>query len=272
MIKAEHYHLSGAAVNLPFSRKDVYKIWLLGRGGYLHLPDVSIALTKPALFFANPLVPYAYENDSIERSGYWCVFTQDFLPSADRTTGWADVFPFALGSEAVFLLHEPQLAAVTALFTQLIAELDSTYAYKYEAVRHYIGLLLHEGRKRQPTRATRPQPNAAARLTGLFLDALERQFPIETPQRPLTLKKASDYATQLAVHVNHLNAVVREVTGKPTSVHLAERVLHEAQALLKHTTWSIADIAYSLGFEYPNHFNNFFRKHTGTTPLAFRRR
>ena len=45
----------------------------------------------------------------------------------------------------------------------------------------------------------------------------------------------------------------------------------EAKALLHHTSWSTAEIAYSLGFEYPTYFNNFFKKHTGTTPLTFRR-
>jgi AraC-like DNA-binding protein len=38
-----------------------------------------------------------------------------------------------------------------------------------------------------------------------------------------------------------------------------------------HTDWGVGEIAYSLGFEYPTYFNNFFKKHTGTTPLTFRR-
>ncbi|WP_235917492.1 helix-turn-helix domain-containing protein [Hymenobacter busanensis] len=71
--------------------------------------------------------------------------------------------------------------------------------------------------------------------------------------------------------MNHLNRAVKEATGKPTTVHIAERIIGEAKALLHHTSWSTAEIAYSLGFEYPTYFNNFFKKHTGTTPLAFRK-
>jgi AraC family transcriptional activator of pobA len=41
--------------------------------------------------------------------------------------------------------------------------------------------------------------------------------------------------------------------------------------LLAHTDWSVGEIAYSLGLEYPTYFNNFFKKHTGGTPLTFQR-
>ena len=75
----------------------------------------------------------------------------------------------------------------------------------------------------------------------------------------------------LNVHANHLNRAVKEVTGKPTTTHISERIISEAKALLQHTDWNIAEIAYALGFEYPTYFNNFFKKITGTNPkISFR--
>jgi AraC-like DNA-binding protein len=65
---------------------------------------------------------------------------------------------------------------------------------------------------------------------------------------------------------------VKEVTGKPTSVHISERIVAEAKALLQHTDWSVADIAYGLGFEYPTYFNNYFKRSTGVTPGSYRRK
>lgn len=35
--------------------------------------------------------------------------------------------------------------------------------------------------------------------------------------------------------------------------------------------WSVAEIACCLGFAYPTYFHNFFKKQTGTTPLAYRK-
>jgi AraC-like DNA-binding protein len=122
----------------------------------------------------------------------------------------------------------------------------------------------------QPSENLDQHKDAASRITSVFLELLERQFPVESPNKPLQLKTAQDYAQNLALHVNYLNRMVKEVTGRPTSAHIAERIISEAKALLQHTDWNIADIAYALGFEYPSYFNNYFKRMTGTNPSSLR--
>src|SRR5690606_37310415 len=99
----------------------------------------------------------------------------------------------------------------------------------------------------------------------------ERQFPVDSMQNSLRLTTAKDYAGRLSVHVNHLNRSVKEVTGRTTTEHISNRIALEAQALIRHSDWSISEIAYSLGFEYPAHFTNFYKKKTGQTPPSLRR-
>ena len=84
------------------------------------------------------------------------------------------------------------------------------------------------------------------------------------------LRTAKDYADRLAVHVNHLNKVLKENTGKTTTDIISSRILQEAKILLKQTDWNVSEIAYSLGFEQVAHFSNFFRKQTAMPPVAFR--
>lgn len=103
------------------------------------------------------------------------------------------------------------------------------------------------------------EKNAATRITGMFKDLLERQFPLESASGSLKFRSAQDFAQAMSVHVNYLNRCVKSVTGKPTSGHISERIMTEAKALLRYTDWSIADIAYSLGFEYLTYFNNYFK-------------
>lgn len=122
----------------------------------------------------------------------------------------------------------------------------------------------------EPSENYEQNKNASSRLTSVFLELLERQFPIETIANPLQLRTAQHYAQHLNVHINYLNRAVKEVTGKSTTTHITERIATEAKALLQHTEWSISEIAYALGFEYPTYFNNFFKKQTGTNPTAFR--
>ena len=95
-------------------------------------------------------------------------------------------------------------------------------------------------------------------------------FPVVSSDNPLQLKTAQDFANSLNVHVNYLNRAVKDVTGKSTTTQISERIVNEAKALLQHTGWNISDIAYSLGFEYPTYFNNFFKRLTGTNPKSFR--
>jgi AraC-like DNA-binding protein len=130
--------------------------------------------------------------------------------------------------------------------------------------------MIHYTLKLQPTETLYQHTDANARITAVFTELLERQFPIESPSQRFTLRSAGDFAKQLAVHVNHLNRAIRSTTGKTTTEHIFERLANEAKVLLKHTNWNISEISYCLGFEEPAHFNHFFKKQTSMTPSAFR--
>jgi AraC family transcriptional regulator, transcriptional activator of pobA len=254
----------------PYSRRDYYKVWVtLGRGK-IHYATRTVDITQPVLIFSNPLVPYSYESTDVH-AGYMCIFTEDFLKESSRKGSLQESPLFKIGSNPVFFLSDDKLNLISELYEKMLAEIDTTYVYRYEVIRNYLNLIIHEGLKMEPALSAIKYHNASERIASLFLELLERQFPIDSPEHALKLKKASDYAESLSVHVNHLNHVVQEITGKSTTAHIAERVIIEATALLKHTNLTIAEIAYCLGFEYPNYFNNFFKKNTGLTPLAVRK-
>jgi AraC-like DNA-binding protein len=113
--------------------------------------------------------------------------------------------------------------------------------------------------------------NASQRITGLFLELLERQFPIDQEHQQVKHKTPSDFAKQLAVHVNHLNKAIKEVTQKTTTQIIAERYLREAKILLKHSIWNVSEIAFALGFKEVPHFNYFFKKYSSVSPMQFRK-
>jgi AraC-like DNA-binding protein len=254
----------------PYSRRDYYKISVVLGKSKLHFADRSFELDRPALIFSNPLVPYSFESEASNRIGFMCIFTEAFLKAGSRLENIQQSTLFKAGSDKVFFLDEPRLAAVKKIYEEMLAELASDYRFKYDVIRNYVTLLIHISLKMQPA-LPEQQVTAATRITSLFMELLERQFPIDSPDQELRLKKAGDFARSLSVHVNHLNHAVSVVTGKPTSTHISERILNEAKALLKHTDWSVSAIAFSLGFEYPTYFNNFFKKNTGLTPLSFRK-
>jgi AraC family transcriptional regulator, transcriptional activator of pobA len=253
-----------------YSRKDFYKICLTTGESKIHYADRSFEQEGSILFFGNPHIPYSWETISTTYVGYTVLFSEDFFKASDRSDSLQNSPLFKIGGTPVFKIDEQQRLFLNTIFQKMIEEQKSDYAYKDDLIRNYINLIIHEALKLQPSEQFDQHKNAASRLTSVFLELLERQFPIESADNPLQLKTAQDYAGALHVHVNYLNRAVKEVTGKSTTTHITERIVSEAKALLQHTGWNIADIAYSLGFEYPTYFNNFFKKLTGTNPKMLR--
>jgi len=255
-----------------FNRRDFYKITLTLHGkSQLMYANRGIEIDKPALVFTNPMVPYSWEGDHVGPDSYFCVFTNEFLQNGNRMESLEESNLFKAGGDPVYFLTDEQASYIGSVFKRMLQESETDYIYKYELIRNQLNLIIHEAIKMQPAVAFYNPQNAASRIAQLFLKLLEKQFPVDSPQYTLVLKKASDYADKLAVHVNHLNAAVREITGKSTTAHINDRILNEAKSLLTHTNWSVAQIARSLGFDYASYFNNFFKKHAGLTPMALRK-
>jgi AraC-like DNA-binding protein len=256
---------------LPYGRRDFYQISLYTGGTtQLHYAGHSLWIDSPALLLYNPHAPYAC-TPVTPLSGYCCLFTSAFMPELGHGLPWQESPLFQLGSSPVFLLTEEQTAFLTHLFQQMLAEANSTYRYKLDLLRTQVQLLLHEALRMQPDGAQLADPTAGSRLAMQFLHLLEAQFPVSSPTQPLSLHTAEACAAHLGVHVNYLSRVLREVTGRSTSAHLAARIAQEAKRLLRYSDWPIADVAEALGFADPTYFNHFFRKHAGASPTSFRR-
>ena len=254
-----------------YGRKQYYKISLLSGANTYHYADQSVRSERNALIFSNPLVPYHWEQpaEDEQQRGLFCVFTEAFLPQL-ASLALPEYPVFRPGGQSVFQLTDAQYQAVEAVFLRMETDLASDYVFKYEVLRHATLDLVHTALRWQPAAALPPHPNAAARIAALFGELLERQFPIESPSQRVRLRFPVEFADQLAIHVNHLNKALKETTGHTTSALLAARLTQEAKALLKHTRWTVSEIAWCLGFEELPHFIHFFKKNAQATPTAFR--
>ncbi len=264
------YQTDSRTTGHTYRRKDFYKISLTTGKYVFHYADRSFETEETILFFGNPRIPYSCEIVSPTHQGYTCLFTEDFLKLSDRSKSLHESPLFKIGGTPILALNPQQRELITVIFQKMLAEQDTAYAFKDELIRNYLHLIIHEALKMQPSQNHYTHKKAAERITSVFFELLERQFPIESPKQPLQLKTAQDFARQLSLHINYLNSAVKEVTGKPTTTHIAERIISEARALLQHTDWPVSDIAFSLGFEYPTYFNNFFKKKTGQIPKSVR--
>jgi AraC family transcriptional activator of pobA len=252
-----------------YVRRDFYKIMLFRGKGVFHFGDESIAVKENTLLFFSPRVPYTYGSLPQDLGGFFCVFKEEFFAGGPRVH--LDEIPlFQPGIKPVFSLTEAQTEEVERLFRKMLDDLNSNYAYRYELIRAYVIELIYYAMKLAPLTYRPADTDAATRITAVFLDLLDRQFPVELSGDRLLLRTPKDFAGRMSIHVNYLNRAVKKETGKTTTEHILERLAAEARAMLRHSDMNISEIAYSLGFQDQAHFNNFFRKRTQTSPSAFR--
>lgn len=255
---------------VQFSYRDFYKVTLIIGTGRLYYADKWILVDRPALLFSNPLVPYAWESISEEQKGLFCIFNEQFVQTEEKNGSLANTPLFKVAGDKVFFLNDEQVSKVLEIYTQMQAEIDSDYIGKLDVLRSYLHLLIHTAMKMQDANRYESNPSAAQRIVELFMELLERQFPIDYPATTLSLRTPADYANRLSIHINHLNKVVKETTGKTTSELIAERIVKESTQYLLHTNLSISEIAFCLGFETTSYFSKYYRKHTGKSATEIR--
>jgi AraC family transcriptional regulator, transcriptional activator of pobA len=256
----------------PHSRRDFFKISLItsAHGTLIHA-DRSILIDRPALVFSNPMIPYCWERLSGSEEGYFCLFTGDFIDPHLKDGGLSQSPLFKVGGYPVLFPPPETISFLQLMFARMEADIMTDYPNRLDLLRAYVQVVMHEALKLAPDDLHYQPVRSSERISSLFLELLERQFPVLSERHIVGLKNANEFAAQLAVHTNHLNKALKEATGKTTSEHIADRLLMEAKALLRNNDWSINSISHCLGFEHGANFNIFFKRGTGKNPTQFRK-
>ncbi|WP_338792787.1 helix-turn-helix transcriptional regulator [Bernardetia sp. MNP-M8] len=252
---------------IPYNRRNYYKVSVIIGKNRVHYADKTFEAEHNTLLFASPHIPYDWNPLTENLSGFFCVFTEEFFHNYGNIKDYPVFNP---SGNSVFSISDEDVKAFSLIYDKMFKEINSDYEYKYDVLRSLVLEIVHKAIRMYPAQKTEVHTNAAMRISNLFLELLERQFPIEDTFQKINFKTPSDFANQLAIHVNYLNKTLKETTQMTTSELIAKRVLQEAKIILKHTKWNISEIAFSLGFEETTHFNNFFKKHLHQTPTQFR--
>jgi AraC family transcriptional activator of pobA len=90
---------------------------------------------------------------------------------------------------------------------------------------------------------------------------------VKTSHQP---KSIPEFAKELNITAVHLNRICNQVRGKSALLIVQEHLIEQAKNYLLHTSYTIAEIAYRLNFEYPNYFARLFKKLNGISPKEYR--
>ncbi|WP_313578806.1 helix-turn-helix transcriptional regulator [Chishuiella sp.] len=254
----------------PYSRRDYYNVSLFIGEGILRYGNTETHVTKPILFIPSPNVSYRWECKTSHQEGFFCLFNQQFFSENKEFDVFKKTSLFKDWSSPIIELKEEQIIFVDFYFREMYRLNQSNYPLKYHNIRNHLAALLHFVLELEGKEYTIDELPSNVRLFRKFDELLNNQFPLGSPANPLLLKSPSDFASQLNVHVNHLNSSIKSVTGQTTTQILKKKIVEESKKLLMFTDWDISQVGYTLGFDEPAYFNNFFKKYTNISPLKYR--
>ena len=217
--------------------------------------------TQGFMYFSSPNQPIEWETTTPWK-GYYINIAEDLISNHQHL-------------EYSFLsygLHEPlslkpeEAFIITQQFEAALREYDKE-AFSTDLLLAYCNLIFaHVGQfyKRQ----FGERKEQYSKLVNEFFFLLGNYYSQNT-ENQIEQPSVNQFAQQLNVTPNYLSDVIKFHTGKPALEHIHQHIVKLAKVMLAEKQHSISEIAYQLGFEYPNYFSRLFRKVTGVSPSSF---
>lgn len=254
------------------NRRDFYKIFHMTSGtGVLTVGLHRFEVGPGDIAFLHPDEIMSWHTTSEETGGHFClIHPKYFERDAEHVLQLLKNCQYFKAENAVVRLTPEQSTVVNQHFGNILKEFRSDHEDKKQALLLYLQMMLVEVQ-----RAGKSIKNAAVSESYgyiyRFLSLLESSFQINDRNESVKIKTAAEFADQLHVHPNYLNALVKQNTGKTVREHIQERLLYEAKALLLRTDLTISHISHGLGFSDPAAFTSFFKKKERVSPSYFRK-
>ena len=102
-----------------------------------------------------------------------------------------------------------------------------------------------------------------------FNEQLDRYF-VSGQLQEKGIPGIDQIAEKMSVSQRYLSDTLKKETGKTTTEHLQLYLIDEAKNILLNPNKSVSEVAYELGFEYPQYFSRLFKKKEGISPSEFR--
>jgi len=233
-------------------------------------------LKKPALYFKTPCQVVSWAKPERWLKEYFIVFTENFMLSYKALADIIFELPFFKLEKAIpFELEPDEIELLTDLYNRILKEYRSDNTDKFDLIASYTHTLLIHIR-RMYNKYAKIDKSLTAHIHQHDQSLVEEfrvliRKNILSGNRENRNRTVKYFASQLATHPNHLNAVVKRLTKKTAITFIHEQLVHEAKSLLNQTELSIKEIAFRLGFNEPSHFNHFFKKQMHTTPVLYRK-
>lgn len=276
-IRSFEENMKSVRPQMPVFRHEFYALAIKADGGgkvitgqFADFPEGStIFFNTPFQLLSWDIVP--------DWKGYYLMFSQDFVAQSALLSDLLELFPFLKMEQSIpFEIPADQLPVILAIYKNVWDEYNGDRSDKFRVIEAQVYLLLclirrfFEEQVDQEI-AENSLKSADLKLLSRYRTLIQTSFyPNAELETLANLHSPTYYAQKLSVHPNHLNAVVKSLTGLTALNHIHNHLLVLSKSYLTQTEWSVKEIAYSIRFESPNNFSAFFKKYTGMTPISYR--
>lgn len=248
-------------------RTGFYHIIWFQKGCPTHFVDFNPVKVKPnTILFLNKDTVQRFDSKS-DFDGKAILFTDSFFCKSEVDTKFLQN---SILFNDFFSVSQIQVQTQSKLFADLLQQMtdelqkikDTSQADILQNLLH--NFLLYSERERRKQNFTEIKKDADFEYVMLFKNLLEREYENQ--------KQVNYYAKEISITEKRLNLATSKILGKTPKEIINDRIMLEARRILAHTTESVKEIAFNLGFEEPTNFIKYFKKHSFITPIEFRRK
>ena len=249
---------------MPFY-KIAFKMSLCGKAkygqNYYDFGEGGLVFTAPGQIFESP--------NGNASSGYILLVHPDFFLSYPLASTIKQYGFFNYAANEALHLSDKERAAIFAVFNIIQEELDSRIDhFSQDVLISQIELLLNYS-NRFYGRQFITRKAANNNLLQKIEDILDEYFNNGTASES-GVPTVQMLAERLSMSASYLSDMLRSLTGENAQHHIQEKLMDKAKERLSTSNLSVSEIAYELGFEYPQSFSRLFKTKTSLSPLAFR--
>jgi AraC-like DNA-binding protein len=223
------------------------------------------------LVFVSPGQVLQIENDGkvYQPVGHALVFHPDLIRGTSLARTINDYSFFSYNANEALHVSERERQIVLDLFSKIQFELQQNIdKHSKKLIASNIELFLNYC-ERFYDRQFITRDNVNKGILEKFEDQLHAYFSSDKPQK-IGLPSVAYFAAELHFSANYFGDLIKKETGKSAKEYIQLKLIRLAKNKVVDTTKSLSEIAYELGFKYPQHFTRMFKKDVGVSPSEFR--
>jgi len=200
--------------------------------------------------------------------GYILMFHPDLLYKHPLATTIKNHGFFSYAVNEALHLSAQEEKNIIEIFQKIEAEYQRIDRHTQDIILSQIDLLLNYSNRfyeRQFITRKAVNHDLLARMEQLLTEYFEHEQTLNNG-----LPTVEYFAEKLNLSAHYLSDMLRSLSGQSAQQHIHGKQIEKAKEYLTLSNLSVAEIAYQLGFEYPQSFNKLFKKKTNMSPLEFR--